>query len=105
MIYYVAMAYNAGNFGQSDYIYLMKMKNGKIAGCSAEFEVCTYDIDIACSSDRYSEARWFGWGDDGNEAAEIEELTNLGLLDVIEGYKLDISLGGDVIALHNRPAT
>jgi len=57
---FVAMAYSVGNYDQSDYLYLIKLNDGSLVGCSPEFECCTRDIEAACSPEMYGAAKWFG---------------------------------------------
>ena len=36
--YFIAMAHDVGDMQQSDYLYLIKLRNGRIAGYASEFE-------------------------------------------------------------------
>ena len=99
--YYVAMAYDAGGFGQSDYLYLLKVGNGKIIGYSEEFEVATYDVADACSPDSHSMAKWMGWtGEKGGwNPAGLDEIKSMGLGKYVIGVKSDITVGGPITPL------
>lgn len=93
--YYVAMAYDAGGFGQSDQLYLIKLRDGKIIGYAHEFEVATHDVADACSRDNHALAKWIGWtGEEGGwTPATFEEIKSLGWENTIVGVKRHIALG------------
>jgi hypothetical protein len=58
--YYFVMAIEVDTCGQSDELSLEEVNN-RIIGYSSEFELCTFDIEKACSDENYQEAIWFGW--------------------------------------------
>jgi hypothetical protein len=92
--YYVAMSYDAGEMGQSDYLYLLKLSNGKIVGYSSEFEIYTYDIGEACSPEKHHLAQWLRWPDDekGWKPAMLEEIKLLNLDKCLIGTKKDTQI-------------
>ena len=101
--YYLAMAYDAGGFGQSDALYLIKLADGRIIGYSHEFEVATYDVADACNRDNHPQARWIGWTgrETGWTPAGLEEIKSLGLEKCVVGVKSKIALGGPIEPLRD----
>jgi hypothetical protein len=61
--YYLSEAFDVDGYGQSDELYLLE-HNGRVFGYSAEFELCTFDIEKASSTETINAAIWFG--DDQN---------------------------------------
>ena len=92
--YYVAMAYDAGGFGQSDYLYLIKLSDGRLIGYSGEFDVCTSDIEEACSPERHYFAKWFRCPDEdaGWVPATLDEIKSLKAEKCLIGSKKDMKV-------------
>jgi hypothetical protein len=90
--YFVAMAYDVGNMQQSDDLYLIKLRSGRIAGYASEFETFTYDIEDACSAERNHLAKWFRLPDEDWQwtPATLEEIKSLGLEKCLVGSKKDM---------------
>ena len=90
--YFVAMAYDVGDMQQSDYLYLVKLRSGRIAGYAEEFETFTYDIQDACSAERNHLAKWFRVPDEEFQVtpATLEEIKSLGLEKSLIGSKKDM---------------
>ncbi len=105
-MYFVAMAYDVGAIGQSDYIYLIRTGEGKVFGYSGEFETCTFDIEDACSSDRYHAATWFAppYEDPVWVPATREELRLLELDKYIVGYKTDMKASSPMGPIKRVPS-
>lgn len=77
-----------GERGAGDELYLLKNTEGKIFGCSSEFELCTFDIAKASSCVKCNEVEWFSWDDvDLNSPATLEEIKQSGLLPFVIGYR------------------
>src|SRR5215472_2113147 len=92
--YFVAMAYDVDNVRQSDYLYLIKLRSGRIAGYASEFETFTYDIEDACSAERNHLAKWFCLPDEEWQwtPATLEEIKSLGLEKCLIGSKKDMKI-------------
>lgn len=93
------MAYDAGSYGQSDYLYLLVLGDGRLIGYSDEFEVATQDIAPACSPDEYHSAVWFGWPTDATpdwRPASLDELRSRYLEQFLVGWKRDIEVKAPV---------
>ena len=90
--YFVAVAYDVGNIRQSDYLYLIKFRSGRVAGFPEQFETFTYDIEDACSAERNHLAKWFGLPDEEWQwtPATLEEIKSLGLEKCVIGSKKDM---------------
>lgn len=90
--YFVAMAYDVGDMQQSDDLYLIKLRSGRIAGYASEFDVFTYDIEDACSAERNHLAKWFRLPDEEVQVtpATLEEIKSLGLEKCLIGSKKDM---------------
>ena len=88
------MAYDVGGMQQSDELYLLKLKSGRIAGYASEFEVFTYDIQDACSAERHQLAKWFRESDEEFQVtpATLEEIKSLGLEKCLIGSKKDTKI-------------
>lgn len=85
--FYMTMATDVDDQTQSDELYLVNA-NGKIIGCSSEFEVCTFDIAKANSCVKCNEVEWFSWDDiDINTPATLKEIEQSGLLPYVIGYR------------------
>ncbi len=67
-MYYMAMAHYVAEYVQSDELFLMKLRDGRLIGYSSEFEYATCDIAeacccpdmLACNPERHRLAEWFG---------------------------------------------
>ena len=96
--YYMAMAYDAGGIGQSDYLYLIRLNTGAIIGYAGEFEMGTYDVEEACSPEKHHSAKWFRLRDDDTEwtPATLDEIKSLKLEECLIGSKKDMKVGTPV---------
>lgn len=105
-VIYLAMAYDAGNYDQSDYVYLLKLGDGRLIGYSDEFEVATQDISAACSEDKHHSAVWFGWpGSDPNpdwRPASLEELRAQHLEPYLIGWKRGIEVKAPIQTMGDK---
>jgi hypothetical protein len=92
--YYVAMACDAGGYGQSDYLYLIRLDDGRLLGYADEFEVVTFDIEDACSRENYRRAKWSALpvDDSGWRPATLDEIKSLGLEKCLIGSKADMKV-------------
>jgi hypothetical protein len=105
--FYVAMAPTVAEYVQSDYLYLMKLRDGRIIGFSAEFEYGTTDILEASHGNETSSsisntprmANWLGLSDDlveGWRPATWEEIQARQLEKCLIGWKQDMHPAGTV---------
>ncbi|RQT02656.1 hypothetical protein [Burkholderia contaminans] len=91
--YYVAMAIDVDNYGQSDYLYLLKIDGGVVIGYAAEFDSCTADIEDSCVSENAHEAKWFAWNDEWEwRPATLDEIKVSKLDKYLIGVKKDMKL-------------
>ena len=92
--YFVAMAFDVADMRQSDYLYLIKFRSGRVAGFAGEFEAFTYDIEDACSEERNHLAKWFSLPDEEWQwtPATLEEIKSLGLEKCVIGSKKDMKV-------------
>jgi hypothetical protein len=92
--YFVAMAYDVDNVHQSDYLHLVKLSSGRVAGYASEFEAFTYDIEDACSAERTHFAKWFSLPDEEFQVtpATLEEIKSLGFEKCLIGSKKDMKI-------------
>ena len=96
--YYVGMAPTVAEIRQSDYLYLMKLSDGRLIGVATEFECGTVNIigatqcggggsfDPAVQTD----VKWFGLSADlvkGWTPATLEEIEARGLERCLIGWK------------------
>src|SRR5215472_8293279 len=90
--YFVAVAHDVDNVHQSDFLYLIKFRSGKVAGYADQFEVFTYNIEDACSAERNHLAEWFRVPDEEFQVtpATLEEIKSLGLEKYLIGSKKDM---------------
>ena len=85
--FFLSSAWEVDWYGQSDELYLLN-HNGKIVGCSSEFELCTFDIALANSQVDHSKATWFGFDGVNLQApATLEEIEAAGLRSFVIGYR------------------
>ena len=79
---------------QSDYLYLIKLRNGRNTGYASEFQTFTYDIEDACSAERNHLAKWFRVPDEEFQVtpATLEEIKSLGLEKCLIGSKKDMKI-------------
>src|SRR5215469_13104736 len=90
--YFVAVAHDVDNVHQSDFLYLIKFRSGKVAGYADQFETFTYDIEDACSAERNHLAKWFCLPDEEWQwtPATLEEIKARGLEKCVIGCKKDM---------------
>jgi hypothetical protein len=92
------MAHSVAELRQSDYLYLMKLFDGRLIGASTEFEYGTVDIIGAtkCGDTRsfdpagQTDVKWFGLSGDvtnGWTPATLEEIKAHGLERCVIGWK------------------
>ena len=92
---FMAMAHSVGNYEQSDYLYLMRLSDGRIAGYTSEFDCFTCDIKEVCSRENYLLAKWFDLPLDETKRsvpATMDEIRALGLEKCLIGTKADMGL-------------
>lgn len=90
--YYMVTAYDTG-FGHGDELHLIKLGDGRLIGYSSEFDVCTSDVDEACSAVSAHLAKWFNWDEEWEwRAATLEEIKALKLDRYLIGFKKDMKL-------------
>lgn len=105
--FYITMAPTVAEYEQSDYLYLMTLRDGRIIGFSAEFEYGTTDIleashcEAISSSDLNTSqvANWFGLPDDlveGWRPATWEEITARHFEKCLIGWKKDMNPAGAI---------
>ena len=96
--YYIAMAHCVAEYRQSDYLYLMKLVDGRLIGASTEFEYGTAEVLEAtkcedprtCDLDRHANVKWFGLTDElinGWLPATLTEIKGHGLRECVIGWK------------------
>lgn len=101
------MAHCVAEYVQSDYLYLMKLRDGRIIGYSAEFEYGTSDISgatncgeiEACTPERHSHVKWFGVPPEMAEdwvPATLAEIKEQHLDKYLIGWKADMNPAGTV---------
>jgi hypothetical protein len=101
------MAPIVAEYIQSDYLYLMTLKDGRLIGFSAEFEYGTYDIREAtdCENIRVSASSnrntviWFGISAEMAEGwtpATLTEIKASQLEKCLIGWKADMKVAGSV---------
>ena len=92
--YFVAMAHDVDDMKQSDYLHLVKLRNGRIAGFASEFETFTYDIEDVCTAVSTYLAKWFRLSDEEFQVtpATLEEIKSLGLEKCLIGSKKDMKI-------------
>lgn len=107
---YVAMAPTVAEYLQSDYLYLMKLKDGRVIGFAAEFEYGTIDIHGATKPwcvqtpepERQSNVKWFGISPEMAEGwipATLSEIQAHGFDKCLIGWKADMNPAGKVNSL------
>jgi hypothetical protein len=105
--FYVAMAPTVGEYVQSDYLYLMKLKDGRVIGFSAEFEYGTIDVPGATKreyvqtpvNEQHSNVKWFGLTLEivkGWVPATLAEIQAHDFDKSIIGWKADMNPAGKV---------
>lgn len=104
---FMAMAPLVAEYVQSDYLYLMTLKDGRLIGFSAEFEYGTCDIHEAtnCESistsapSNHSNVVWFGISEEmanGWTPATLTEIKARQLEKCLIGWKADMKVAGSV---------
>lgn len=88
------MAWDVGTYGQSDYLYLFKLIDGRLIGYSDEFELASCDIEDACSPESHHLAKWFGRTGEytGWRPATLDEIRALKLERYLIGSKVDMKV-------------
>lgn len=108
--YYLAMAHCVAEYPQSDYLYLMKLADGKLIGASMEFEYGTTDVLEAtrcedpgsCKTQRHSHVAWFGLTVkviNGWAPATLAEINECGLQECVIGWKTSMKPSEAIQAL------
>ena len=101
------MAHYVAEYIQSDFLYLMKLADGRIIGFAAEFEYGTTDIEEAshcggafpCNPEKHKLAKWFGLCDEivkGWTPATLEEIESLNLKKCLIGWKMDMKVAAPI---------
>jgi hypothetical protein len=97
--YYMVMAATVAEYYQSDELYLMKLRDGRLIGFASEFEYGTCDIREASDLTTSSSAKWFGLPADlveGWRPATLEEIIGLNIEDCLMGTKSDMDPSGAI---------
>jgi hypothetical protein len=103
--YYLSEAFDVDGYGQSDELYLMELNN-RVIGYSSEFDVCTFDIEKACSLEKHREVEWFdpekSWI---FKPASFETLKNLNLTSYLIGSRQHVNTNEPIEPITDLDAT
>ena len=103
MRYFMAMAHVVAEYAQSDELFLMKLRDGRLIGYSSEFQYATCDVVEACSCgdvlkcglEKHRQVKWFGLSAREMEnwrPATLEEIKDLNLERCVIGSKADMEV-------------